>query len=156
MAAQAAAISSSENWSEVMRSVGDSSFDKPDRDKSSNLFAAFGGSTRRFEAQPFEAQPAGGTAVVHAASHYDISTLKHHVSSVAWLTAGVYASTLTLGVLDWDWGTASFSLADEGFFGRDTDHGGTDKIGHAYSTYLLSISSPSPSGARRPDARKRA
>jgi hypothetical protein len=89
----------------------------------------------------FEAQSADGTGSAYPLGHfdhYDLSTLKHHASSVAWLTAGVYASTLALGVLDWDWGTASFSLADEGFFGRKTDHGGTDKIGHAYSTYLLS------------------
>jgi hypothetical protein len=86
----------------------------------------------------FVAQPAGGTAAAYAAGHYDLSTLNHHVGSVAWLTAGVYATTVAFGVLDWDWGTASFSLADEGFFGRNTAHGGTDKLGHAYSTYLLS------------------
>jgi hypothetical protein len=86
----------------------------------------------------FEAQAAGGTAAAYPAGHYDFSTLSHHVSSVAWLTAGVYATTVAFGVLDWDWGTASFSLADEGFFGRNTSHGGTDKLGHAYSTYLLS------------------
>jgi hypothetical protein len=81
---------------------------------------------------PFEALPAG------AAGGYDIATLGHHVSSVAWLTAGVYAGTLAFGVLDWNWGTTSFNFHDEGFFGRGTSHGGTDKLGHAFSTYLLS------------------
>jgi hypothetical protein len=101
-------------------------------------FLASAGSDPLAALPDFVAQPAGGTEATYATSHYDFSTLSHHVSSVAWLTAGVYATTVAFGVLDWDWGTASFSLADEGFFGRNTDHGGTDKLGHAYSTYLLS------------------
>jgi predicted membrane protein len=38
----------------VMRSLGESGVIKPDRDKSSHLFAAFGGSKRRFDGQAFE------------------------------------------------------------------------------------------------------
>ena len=84
----------------------------------------------------FEALPSGAAGGYTAA--YDVDTLAHHATSIPWVTAGVYASTFALGVLDWDWGTASFSFADEGFFGRDTPNLGVDKLGHVYSTYLLS------------------
>jgi len=38
----------------------------------------------------------------------------------------------------WHWGTRSFHMADEGWFGEDTATGGSDKTGHFYMTYLLS------------------
>ena len=38
----------------------------------------------------------------------------------------------------WHWGTESFHMGHEGWFGEDTATGGSDKTGHYYMTYLLS------------------
>lgn len=81
----------------------------------------------------FKAEPAAAAAD----DGYDFATFGRHVSSVPVLTAGIFAGTTVLGVLDWDWGSTNFHLADEGFFGRGTVNGGMDKLGHAYGTYVL-------------------
>ena len=45
--------------------------------------------------------------------------------------------TTLYGMETWDWGEQKNpQLADEGFFGKNTDSGGADKVGHAYSHYL--------------------
>jgi hypothetical protein len=42
------------------------------------------------------------------------------------------------GLKAWGWGTRSFTVGNEGWFGMDTPHGGADKVGHLYNTYVLS------------------
>lgn len=42
------------------------------------------------------------------------------------------------GFSAWEWGTSGFSSTAEGWFGADTKYGGADKIGHAYTGYLIS------------------
>jgi hypothetical protein len=74
----------------------------------------------------------------HASQAYSLHTAGEHIASIPWLTAGIFAGTLAIGVFDWDWGSAEFHFADEGFFGEDTFNGGMDKAGHAFGTYLLS------------------
>lgn len=41
------------------------------------------------------------------------------------------------GLATWDYGTAGFSMGDEGWFGHDTKYGGADKFGHFWSTYTF-------------------
>lgn len=41
------------------------------------------------------------------------------------------------GVANWDYGQKSPRTGREGWFGQGTDTGGADKLGHAYTTYLL-------------------
>jgi len=43
------------------------------------------------------------------------------------------------GVANWDYFTTDPVMADEGWFGDATKYGGADKLGHVYSTYLLSL-----------------
>lgn len=43
------------------------------------------------------------------------------------------------GVAFWDYFTTDPVMADEGWFGDDTKYGGSDKLGHVYSTYLWSL-----------------
>ncbi len=50
---------------------------------------------------------------------------------------GLLGATALYGLLFWDYGTSSFRFGSEGWFGADTDYGGTDKVGHAWTTYLL-------------------
>ncbi len=68
---------------------------------------------------------------------YGFNTAAEHVSSIPWLTGGIFATTFAIGIMDWDWGSEEFHFADEGFFGEDTFNGGMDKLGHAFGTYLL-------------------
>jgi hypothetical protein len=68
---------------------------------------------------------------------YSFNTAVDQVSSIPWLTAGVFAGTFAIGVADWKWGSASFHFSNEGFFGKDTHDLGMDKLGHAFGTYLL-------------------
>lgn len=42
------------------------------------------------------------------------------------------------GLVKWNYFQSTMSFKSEGWFGRNTDDGGADKLGHAYSTYLLS------------------
>lgn len=42
------------------------------------------------------------------------------------------------GFSAWDWGTTSFTTTSEGWFAADTSYGGADKLGHAYTGYLIS------------------
>lgn len=42
------------------------------------------------------------------------------------------------GLLDWDYGTEGWNTADEGWFESDSKYGGADKLGHFWSTYVLS------------------
>lgn len=57
---------------------------------------------------------------------------------VLWTTmAGVGVVTLW-GVAQWDYFSRTPHAQSEGWFGRDTDNGGADKLGHMYSTYVFS------------------
>jgi hypothetical protein len=58
-------------------------------------------------------------------------------SSLDFELAALVGGIAYLGIAEWDWGSASFSLNDEGFFGMDTGSGGADKLGHLYSAYLI-------------------
>jgi uncharacterized protein YfiM (DUF2279 family) len=42
------------------------------------------------------------------------------------------------GVLQWDYFSQTPNAQSEGWFGRDTENGGADKLGHMYTTYVLS------------------
>jgi hypothetical protein len=44
---------------------------------------------------------------------------------------------LAIGTGTWGYGTSDFHFANEGWFDSDTYQGGADKLGHAYSGYIL-------------------
>jgi hypothetical protein len=48
------------------------------------------------------------------------------------------ATIVTWGIINWDYGKRKMHTSNEGWFGKDTKHGGADKLGHFYTTYLLS------------------
>ncbi|WP_226664973.1 DUF2279 domain-containing protein [Microbulbifer aggregans] len=51
---------------------------------------------------------------------------------------GAIAGGITyLGAKEWNWGSSSFKFNEEGWFGMDTGSGGVDKLGHMYSSYLI-------------------
>jgi hypothetical protein len=63
--------------------------------------------------------------------------LSDHVLSVGLELAVVGGALVAVGVRDWDWGGSKFAFINEGWFGSNTRHGGMDKIGHAFSTYVI-------------------
>jgi hypothetical protein len=64
--------------------------------------------------------------------------LGDHLHSVRWELAIVGAAIATIGIKDWDWGNGDgFQTIEEGWFAKNTRHGGMDKIGHSFSTYVI-------------------
>ena len=71
-------------------------------------------------------------------SFYSVSQLGDHLYSVRWELAAIGAGLAVVGFRDWDWGAGSdFQFIEEGWFAKNTRHGGMDKIGHAFSTYVI-------------------
>jgi hypothetical protein len=71
-------------------------------------------------------------------SFYSFSQLGDHLYSVRWELAAIGAGLAAVGFRDWDWGGGSdFQFIEEGWFAKNTRHGGMDKIGHAFSTFVI-------------------
>ncbi len=70
-------------------------------------------------------------------SFYSASQLGDHLSSVRWELAAIGAGLAVVGLRDWDWGGSKFQFIEEGWFAKNTRHGGMDKIGHAFSTFVI-------------------
>jgi hypothetical protein len=70
-------------------------------------------------------------------SLYSVSQLGDHLLSVRWELAIVGGALAAVGLRDWDWGGSKFEFIEEGWFAKNTRHGGMDKIGHAFSTYVI-------------------
>jgi len=70
-------------------------------------------------------------------SDYDASMFFGHARSIMWDIAAVYGGVTYFGIQNWDWGSSGFTFKSEGWFGTDTKYGGMDKLGHAYTGYLL-------------------
>ena len=51
---------------------------------------------------------------------------------------GGLAVVAAYGLWKWDYGANSFEFTDEGWFGKNTEYGGADKLGHFWSSYALS------------------
>ena len=59
-------------------------------------------------------------------------------NKVLYTNLALSGGVLGYGFLKWDYGKNSFGFDNEGWFGQNTDDGGADKIGHAYTAYLTS------------------
>jgi len=70
-------------------------------------------------------------------SSYSLGQLGDHLYAVRWELAAVGAGLAAIGLRDWDWGGSEFEFIEEGWFAKNTPHGGMDKIGHAFSTYVI-------------------
>ena len=55
-----------------------------------------------------------------------------------WTNATGVALITAWGAKKWDYGERSFHTKNEAWFGHNTNSGGADKLGHAYSAYALS------------------
>lgn len=70
-------------------------------------------------------------------SFYSMTQLSDHLYSVRWELALVGGAMAAVGIRDWDWGGSEFRFIEEGWFAKNTRHGGMDKIGHAFSTFVI-------------------
>lgn len=58
--------------------------------------------------------------------------------ALKWETGLLFGGAALVGIRNWNWGSShSFKTTSEGWFGLNTGSGGTDKLGHAYSAYLI-------------------
>ncbi|HIO92156.1 MAG TPA: DUF2279 domain-containing protein [Leucothrix mucor] len=80
-------------------------------------------------------------SVCHAETVVDTNktlTLGEAAQELKWELGGLTGGILYLGLQEWDWGSSSFKFNNEGFFGMDTGSGGADKLGHLYTSYVMS------------------
>ncbi|MEM6461316.1 MAG: DUF2279 domain-containing protein [Pseudomonadota bacterium] len=76
--------------------------------------------------------------VEYVEQDYSFDRFANDVKSIPLELALTYGATIGLGFTEWDWGSSSFGFKSEGFFGKNTANGGMDKLGHAWSSYVLS------------------
>jgi len=107
------------------------------------------GTSEHRSAPPAKGQPAAAHAVAATTTgpqgptpvppaFYSLDRLGDHLHAVRWELAIVGAAIVTVGIKDWDWGNGSgFQTIEEGWFAKNTRHGGMDKIGHSFSTYVI-------------------
>lgn len=69
---------------------------------------------------------------------YGLGLFFEQASSIPLELTAAYGGTAALGFSEWGWGTSSFRFRSEGYFGKDTAHGGMDKLGHAWNAAVLS------------------
>ena len=69
---------------------------------------------------------------------YSTKTFWEDTRAVKWETGLLFGGAIALGAKNWNWGSShSFRTTSEGWFGPETESGGADKLGHAYSAYLI-------------------
>jgi hypothetical protein len=68
---------------------------------------------------------------------YTPAVFLEQATMVKWELTLTAALLVAYGVKNWGWGTANFHAESEGFFGKDTRHGGMDKLGHAFGAMVL-------------------
>jgi len=69
---------------------------------------------------------------------YSVQTFWDQASSVKWDILALYGGVTLFGIKNWDWGSSGYHFQSEGWFGTDTKYGGMDKLGHAYTGYVVS------------------
>ena len=69
---------------------------------------------------------------------YSFDTFWDQAKSVKWDILALYGGITVFGIKNWDWGSSGYHFESEGWFGTDTKYGGMDKLGHAYTGYLVS------------------
>lgn len=78
-----------------------------------------------------------GPAPAHPFQNYSGGRALEQAMSVP-LEFGVLVGAMTwMGMADWKWGSSDFHFHSEGWFGDNTGSGGSDKLGHMLSTYML-------------------
>ncbi len=76
-------------------------------------------------------------SVASTGDHYGPGVFWRHAKSIPWRLGGAAAVITATGVANWNWFSSPFRFQGEGWFGKDTHNSGMDKLGHAYSAFVL-------------------
>ncbi|MBI5429147.1 MAG: DUF2279 domain-containing protein [Nitrosomonadales bacterium] len=72
------------------------------------------------------------------AEEYKLSAWVEDMQATRWEAGAVLLGVTGLGFSSWDWGSSkTFRWKPEGWFAADTYLGGSDKLGHAYTSYAV-------------------
>ncbi|HVF38024.1 MAG TPA: DUF2279 domain-containing protein [Sphingomicrobium sp.] len=80
-------------------------------------------------------EPVTGTSAV--TEPYSAGVFWNHAKSIPWRLGGAFVAISATGAANWNWGSSPFRFQSEGWFGKDTHNGGMDKLGHAYTAFVL-------------------
>jgi len=81
---------------------------------------------------------AGLCAPTQAQEEYDLTIWAEDVKDTRWESGAVLAGVTALGFSSWEWGSSKmFQWKPEGWFEADTYLGGSDKLGHAFTSYAV-------------------
>jgi hypothetical protein len=61
----------------------------------------------------------------------------NQAKQIPWRFGLATAAITATGLGNWNWGSSSFRFESEGYFGKKTASLGMDKLGHAWSTFVL-------------------
>jgi hypothetical protein len=68
---------------------------------------------------------------------YTLDVAREHAGAISLQIATLAATSIAMGIWQWGWGETSFHTKREGWFGKNTEYGGVDKVGHAWSAHVL-------------------
>jgi hypothetical protein len=76
-------------------------------------------------------------------------------ASIPWRFGGAAAAITATGLANWNWGSSRFKFRSEGWFDKGTSNLGMDKLGHAYSSFVLTefFTDGIDSSGAKPDTR---
>ncbi|MEA2111220.1 MAG: DUF2279 domain-containing protein [Campylobacterota bacterium] len=77
---------------------------------------------------------------MHADNTSSSKTLLERLSKeekLVYTNAAIASGVLIWGFTQWGYGEEKFHFDDEGWFGKETSNGGSDKLGHFYTNYLV-------------------
>lgn len=79
-----------------------------------------------------------GLFVPAQAEEYSLSVWAEDVQATRWESGALLLGVTGLGFSSWEWGSSkTFRWKPEGWFAADTYLGGSDKLGHAYTSYAV-------------------
>lgn len=108
---------------------------------------------------PVAGSAAEGSAEVHdgrpvkSEERYGLDVFWDQAKSIPWRFGAAATAITATGFANWNWGSSPFRFNSEGWFGEDTASMGMDKLGHVYSTYVLTEFFADGIKTRSPQAR---
>src|SRR4051812_10520310 len=69
---------------------------------------------------------------------YSTAIASQHIGTLSPDITALTAVGTAVGISQWGWGETHFHVTKEGWFGKNTEFGGIDKLGHAYGAHVMS------------------
>lgn len=79
-----------------------------------------------------------GAAPQPSTRPYSTAIASQHIGTLSPDIAALMAVGIAVGIGEWGWGKTDFHVTHEGWFGKNTEYGGIDKLGHAYGAHMMS------------------